>query len=156
MNIDFTPLYRNTVGFDRMLSLLDSTLRSEPSVGGYPPYNIEVVDENRYAVTLAVAGFARDEIDIEVENDVLSVRGKKAEDADKRQYLYQGIASRSFERKFNLADHVEVTGAELNNGLLTVGLVKHIPEEMKPKRIEIGSGNVLEHQRESSNKTKAA
>lgn len=143
--IDLTPLYRSSVGYDRLGSLLDSAFRNE-SVGGYPPYDIEVRDENRYAVTLAVAGFKRDELDINVERGVLSVRGKKSDDREARTYLYQGIANRSFERKFNLAEHVEVTGAELNDGLLTVTLVKEIPEAMKPKSIPISdSSKIIEH-----------
>ncbi|MBJ6136406.1 Hsp20 family protein [Marinobacter litoralis] len=144
--IDFTPLYRNSVGFDRMASLLDSALRSEQGSAGYPPYDIEVLDDNQYSIALAVAGFDRSELSIEVERGVLTVRGKKQDDQSDRKFLYQGIASRAFERKFNLADHVEVTGADLSNGLLTISLVKEIPEAMKPKTIEIkGAGNVLEH-----------
>lgn len=146
--IDLSPLYRSTIGFDRLGSLLDSALRAEQASAGYPPYNIEVADDNRYGITLAVAGFEQSELDIQVEKGVLTVRGKKASDSkEERKYLYQGIATRSFERKFNLADHVEVTGASLNNGLLTINLVKEIPEAMKPKTIAINqSGNVLEHQ----------
>jgi len=152
--IDLTPLYRSTIGFDRMASLLDSALRGEQSSGGgYPPYNIEVTGENQYGITLAVAGFEESELDIQVENGVLSVRGKKADsqDNDQRRFLHQGIAYRSFERKFNLADHVEVKGAELRNGLLTVSLVKEVPEAMKPKSIAINSGsNTLEHKDEKA------
>ena len=153
--IDLTPLYRSSIGFDRLGALLDTALRAEQASAGYPPYNIEVVGDNRYGITLAVAGFDRDELDIQVEKGVLTVRGKKSEDGkEERKYLYQGIATRAFERKFNLADHVEVTGAELTNGLLTISLVKEIPEAMKPKTIAINqSGNVLEHQAE---KDKAA
>ena len=138
--IDLSPLYRSSVGFDRMARLLDSAMRAENNgAGGYPPYNIEIVGDNRYAITLAVAGFEEDELDLEVENGVLKVQGKKADEADAREYLHKGIAFRGFERKFNLADHVEVTGAALKNGLLTIGLEKQVPEAMKPKRIEIGS-----------------
>ncbi len=144
--IDLTPLYRSSVGFDRLASLLDSALRSDQTAAGYPPYDIEVRDENQYAITVAVAGFERNELDIQVEKGVLSIRGKKAEKNEERRYLYQGIANRTFERKFNLADHVEVTGAELKNGLLTVSLQKEIPEAMKPRSIAIGDGDkVLEH-----------
>ena len=144
--IDLTPLYRSSVGFDRIGSLLDTALRSEKNGSGYPPYDIEVQGENHYAITLAVAGFAESELDIQVEKGVLSVRGKKAEADKDRSYLYQGIANRSFERKFNLADFIEVAGADLNNGLLTVKLVKEIPEAMKPKTIAIGnSSNTLEY-----------
>ncbi len=152
--IDLSPLYRSSIGFDRMASLLDSALRSEKTTGGYPPYDIEVRGDNQYAITLAVAGFEQSELDIQVEKGVLTVRGKKDEDKSARNYLYQGIANRAFERKFNLADHVEVSDADLNNGLLTVNLVKEIPEAMKPKSIAINlSSNVLEHK---SAKGKAA
>ncbi len=137
--IDLSPLYRSSVGFDRMASLLDSALRSDTGATGYPPYNIELVAENQYAVTLAVAGFEEDDLEIEVENGVLRVTGKKAEENEKREYLHRGIANRAFERKFSLAEHIEVTGAALKNGLLTVGLVKNIPEAKKPKRIDISS-----------------
>jgi molecular chaperone IbpA len=152
--IDLTPLYRSSIGFDRMGSLLDTALRSEKTSGGYPPYDIEVRGDDQYAITLAIAGFEQGELDIQVEKGVLTVRGKKAEDQTERNYLYQGIANRAFERKFNLADHVEVSGADMHNGLLTINLVKEIPEAMKPKTIAINqSDNVLEHQ---SKKEKAA
>jgi len=145
--IDLTPLYRNTIGFDRLASLLDSALRTEPASTSYPPYDIEALDENRYAISLAVAGFKQNELDIEVERGELTVKGKKTEDKSKRSHLYQGIATRAFERKFNLADHVEITGAKLDNGLLTIELKHELPEAMKPKRIEINSeeSNVIEH-----------
>jgi len=138
-HIDLTPLYRSTIGFDRMANLLDSALRGEQTSNGYPPYNIEVTGENEYGITLAVAGFEEEELNLQVENGVLTVRGKKAsnEDDKNRRFLHQGIAYRSFERKFNLADHVEVRGAELKHGLLTIQLVKEVPEAMKPKTIAI-------------------
>ncbi len=150
-SIDLTPLYRSSVGFDRLASMLNSAVNTESSGSGYPPYNIEVLEENRYAVTLAVAGFERNELDIQVENGVLTVRGEKAR-SDERQYLYQGIAYRTFERKFNLAEHVEVVGAELNNGLLNIELVKEVPEAMKPRSIPIdgGKSEVLEHEARDS------
>ena len=137
MTIDLTPLYRSSIGFDRFGSLLHNVLSSEQTSTGYPPYNIESVDENHYGITLAVAGFDEDEIDIQVEKGVLSIRGKKADNQEARKYLYQGIASRGFERKFSLADHVEVTGAQLKNGLLNIELVREIPEAMKPRTIKI-------------------
>ena len=144
-SIDLTPLYRSTIGFDRLASLLDNVSTSDRSAGGYPPYNIEVLDENHYAITLAAAGFSQEELTIQVEQGVLTVRGNKVS-KDERKYLYQGIANRSFERKFNLADHIEVTGADLKNGLLTISLVKEIPEAMKPRSISIGTaGATLEH-----------
>jgi len=135
--IDLTPLYRNSVGFDRLASLIDNALTTDSSGGGYPPYNIEVLDENSYVITVAVAGFTQDELDIQVEKGILTVRGNKNAKT-KRNYLYQGIANRTFERKFNLADYVEVTKADLDHGLLTINLVKEVPEAMKPKSIPIG------------------
>ena len=144
--IDLAPLYRNTVGFDRLAALLDNAFRVEQSNTSYPPYDIETLDEHRYAISLAVAGFTQDELDIQVERGVLFIKGKKSEHKDKRNYFHQGIATRAFERKFNLADHVEITSANLANGLLTIELKHELPEAMKPKRIEISSGpNVLEH-----------
>ena len=147
--IDLTPLYRSSVGFDRLASLLDSTLRGENNAGtGYPPYDIEMVDDNQYEITLAVAGFEQNELDIQTEKGVLTVRGRKRPQQDDKKFLHKGIAYRTFERKFNLADYVEVTGADLNHGLLTISLVKEIPEAMKPKKIEIGnkpSAKVIEH-----------
>lgn len=145
--IDFSPLYRSTVGFDRLASLLDSVHQNNHSTG-YPPYNIEATEENEYAITLAVAGFEESELDIQSERGVLTIRGEKAkEEKDQRKYLYQGIATRTFERKFQLADHVEVVNADLSNGMLTVNLVKEIPEAMKPKRIAIGkqTATVIDH-----------
>lgn len=146
--IDLTPLYRNTIGFDRLAALLDSAFRAEQNSTSYPPYDIEVLDENRYAISLAVAGFTQGELEIQVERGVLTIKGRKAEEKGGRKYLYQGIASRAFERKFNLADHVEITGARLTNGLLTIELKHELPEAMKPKRIAINSGDatLLEHQ----------
>ena len=144
--IDLSPLYRSTVGFDRMASLLDSAMRSEKAVSGFPPYDIEATGEDRYAITLAVAGFEQSELDIQVEKGVLSVRGKKTDDGVEKSYLYRGIANRSFERKFNLADYIEVSGAELKNGLLVIRLVKEVPEAMKPRSIAIsGDSATLEH-----------
>ena len=147
--IDFSPLYRSTVGFDRLASLLDSVHQNNHS-SGYPPYNIEATDENEYAITLAVAGFEESELDLQTERGVLTVRGEKAKDEKTdRNYLYQGIATRTFERKFQLADHVEVVDADLTNGMLTISLVKEIPEAMKPKRISIGSApRAIDHKQE--------
>ncbi len=138
--IDFTPLYRSTVGFDRFANLLDSALQHNHG-NGYPPYNIEATEENEYAITVAVAGFKESELDIQSERGVLTIRGEKdTSDKDERNYLYQGIANRTFERKFQLADHVKVVAAQLENGILKIDLVKEIPEAMKPKRIAIGTG----------------
>ena len=154
--IDLTPLYRNTIGFDRVASLLDNALRTEPASTGYPPYDIEALDEHRYTISLAVAGLKQNELDIQVDRGVLTVKGKKTEDKSKRSHLYRGIATRAFERKFNLADHVEITGAKLDNGLLTIELKHELPETMKPKRIEINTeeSNVIKH-RPSANEQAA-
>jgi len=139
--IDLSPFYRSSVGFDRLGSLIDSAMRSEQSAG-YPPYNIEVVGESKYAITLALAGFDDSEIDIQTEKGVLTVKGKKETKNENANYLHQGIANRSFERKFNLADYVEVSGASLDKGLLTINLVREIPEAMKPKKIAINGTSV--------------
>jgi len=139
MKIDLTPLYANTVGFDRFGSLLDAALSSDRQAAGYPPYDIELVGENKYSITLAVAGFMDNEVDVQVEKGVLTVSGKKEDQRKDSRYLHRGIATRSFERKFNLADHVEVVNAQLDNGLLRVSLVKEIPEAMKPRKIPVGS-----------------
>ena len=149
-NLDLTPLYRSSIGFDRLGSLLDTALRSDQTSAGYPPYDIAAQDDNLYEITLAVAGFAESDIEIQVEKGVLTVKGRKANDKDERRFLYRGIASRAFERKFNLAEFIEVAGADLNNGLLTISLVKKIPEAMKPRTIAINrSTNVLERQAET-------
>lgn len=149
-SIDLTPLYRSSVGFDRLAPLINRAMRDESSGNGYPPYNIEMFAENQYSITLAVAGFAEEELTISVENGVLKVRGEKAQESE-RTFLHQGIANRTFERKFSLADHIEVTGADLSNGLLTINLVKEIPEAMKPRTIAIGdSSQTIEHQKAGS------
>jgi len=138
--LDFSPLYRSTVGFDHLSSLLDSINRSDASQTGYPPYNIELMDKDQYQITMAVAGFLEEELDIQTEKGTLTITGKKAsEDSAERNYLHQGIAARNFERRFQLADHVEVTGARLANGLLHIDLAREIPEAMKPKKIAIGT-----------------
>ena len=139
MKIDLTPLYANTVGFDRFGSLLDAALSADRQSAGYPPYDIELVGENKYAITLAVAGFQENEVDVQVEQGVLTVRGRKEDQKKDSRYLHRGIATRSFERKFNLADHVEVVNAQLDNGLLKIALVKEIPEAMKPRKIPVSN-----------------
>jgi molecular chaperone IbpA len=139
MKIDLTPLYANTVGFDRFGSLLDAALSADRQTGGYPPYDIELVGENKYAITLAVAGFQDNEIDVQIEKGVLTVRGRKEDPKKDSRYLHRGIATRSFERNFNLADHVEVVNAQLDNGLLKIALIKEIPEAMKPRKIPVGT-----------------
>ena len=137
-HVDFAPLYRSTVGFDRLFSMLDNM--SQPDNGQtYPPYNIERTGENAYRITMAVAGFGESDLSIESRENTLTVKGEKT-DADSEtevEYLHRGIAGRAFERRFQLADHVEVNGAELKNGLLHVDLVRVIPEAMKPRKIEI-------------------
>jgi len=135
---DFSPLYRSTIGFDRLASLLDDGLLTE--AGGYPPYNIEVTDENAYRITMAVAGFSEPEISIVHHENELVVSGERKERDDKTQYLYRGIAGRAFERRFQLADHVKVTGAKLENGLLQIELVRELPEALRPRKIEITRG----------------
>lgn len=138
---DLSPLYRQTVGFDRLFNLLDQT-GGYDGASSYPPYNIERTGENAYRVTLAVAGFSKDEIVIESKENTLSIKGSREQAApvEGREMLHQGIAARAFERRFQLADHVVVTGASLINGLLHVDLVREIPEAQKPRRIEIGVG----------------
>ena len=133
---DFSPLYRSTVGFDQLQSLLDSV--TQDTAPTYPPYNIERTSENDYRITVAVAGFGQDDLEIEVKQNVLTISGKRAE-PEETNYLYRGIAGRSFERRFQLADHVEVSGARLENGLLHVDLVRRVPEALKPRKIEIGA-----------------
>ncbi|WP_455222728.1 Hsp20 family protein [Kaarinaea lacus] len=156
--IDLTPLYRSSIGYDRLASLLDTMFHADTSSPGYPPYDIEMLDENHYAISLAVAGFKDNELNIEVERGVLTVRGEKAAPSENRNYLYQGIAARTFVRKFNLAEYVEVTNAKLSNGLLTISLKREIPETMKPKRISISSDDksAIEHQADVKETDKAA
>jgi molecular chaperone IbpA len=136
---DFAPLWRSTVGFDRLLDMLADDSFRVASEQSYPPYNIERTGEDSYEITLAVAGFTADEIMVQVHDGVLTVEGRKADKAE-RHYLYQGISGRAFRRQFNLADHVEVSGATFENGLLQIQLVREIPEAMKPRRIEVKSG----------------
>ncbi len=140
-SFDLSPLYRSTVGFDRVFSLLDS-FGNDGAVPGYPPYNIERTGENAYRISVAVAGFTDKELNLEVKENVLTIRGEKnaAEKKQDSEVLYQGIAARAFERTFQLADHVEIRGANLENGLLHVDLVREIPESKKPRKIAIGSG----------------
>jgi molecular chaperone IbpA len=138
-NFDFSPLYRTVVGFDRLASLIDTATRLD-GVQGYPPYNIEqsTDDENAYAIELAVAGFGDDDLDLEVKEGQLIVIGKKDGGAENRKFLHRGIAERGFIRRFQLADHVVVSGAHLRNGLLRIELKRELPEAMKPRKITIG------------------
>jgi molecular chaperone IbpA len=135
---DFSPLFRSTVGFDRMMNLLESAPQVAEATS-YPPYNIEKLDDDSYQITMAVAGFGADDIEIESREDVLFVSGKVKETGTDGNYLHRGIAGRSFKRSFQLADHVKVTGARLENGLLHIDLKREIPEEKKPRKIEIQS-----------------
>jgi molecular chaperone IbpA len=137
MRYDYSPFFRSTVGFDRLLNLLDTA-----SEQGYPPYNIERSDENNYRVTVAVAGFAEKDLTVDVKDRVLTVAGKK-EDGAKADFLHQGIAGRAFERNFQLAEHVEVKAARLENGLLHVDLERIVPEEKRPRRIQINAGDAV-------------
>lgn len=139
MRIDFSPLYRSTVGFDRLFSLMDAMGAGETSQPSYPPYNIERTGENAYRITMAVAGFGEADLGLEVKENTLLVKGERAVAETDKEFLYRGIASRSFERRFQLADHVVVQGARLENGLLHVDLVREIPEAMKPRRIPISA-----------------
>jgi len=132
---DFAPLWRSTIGFDRLFDLLDETQRGVED--NYPPYNIERLADDRYQISLAVAGFGPDELTITAEQNVLTVEGRKAE-KEQREYLYQGISARPFKRQFNLADHVQVKNAAFDNGLLRIELYRELPEAMKPRRIPIG------------------
>ena len=134
---DFTPLFRSTVGFDRLQRVFDAALSVDDAVLSYPPYNIEVVGEDAYRVTMAVAGFGEDEIDVTVADDTLVVSGKSKNGEDSRSYLHRGIARRSFERRFDLVDHITVKGASLVNGLLNIELVREVPEELKPRKVSI-------------------
>ena len=143
---DLAPLYRSTVGFDRLFSLVDQLAGHEGSAPTYPPYNIERTGENAYRISVAVAGFAESELNIEAKENTLTIRGEKQSksDAENRETLHRGIAARTFERVFQLADYVQVTGASLENGLLHVDLVREIPEAKKPRRIAIGNGKLVE------------
>ena len=141
MTFDFSPFYRSTIGFDRMAQFLENAARVPELDNGYPPYNIESVGEDRYRVTVAVAGFTQDELEIEVRENVLYISGRKDTDSEERQYLHRGIAGRAFQRQFRLADHVKVESAALDNGLLTVDLFREIPEAMKPRSIPITAGS---------------
>lgn len=150
-NLDLTPLFRSTVGFDRMGRLLDSALNSEaPS---YPPYNIEKLADDAYRVTMAVAGFRSEDIDITQDNNTLIVTGGQEKDGPEAQYLHRGIATRAFERRFDLAEHVNVTKADLENGLLVIDLKREVPEELKPRKIAIAAGAdtaTIEHDKKAA------
>lgn len=141
-NYDFSPLYRSFVGLDRMASLIDAASQQAEANKAYPPYNVVQIGEDAYRIDLAVAGFAEEELEIESHQNVLTVTGHKAtvETSDETQYLHRGIAERGFERRFQLADHVIVDGAELKNGLLSLSLRRELPDALKPRKIAIGDG----------------
>ena len=140
--VDFTPLYRNAIGFDRLFNMMEANTSKNTS-GGNPPYNIEQKDENNYRITMAVAGFADDQLDLTQKENMLIVKGERKPEAEKT-YVYQGIAERDFERKFQLADYVKVVGASMENGLLHIDLEREIPEAMQPRKIAINGNSLLE------------
>jgi len=137
--VDFSPLYRSVVGVDRLADLLDSA--SADAANGYPPYNIERTDQNAYRIEIAVAGFKPEELSIEVKENLLTVQGRKPANDEARRFLHRGLAERNFERRFQLADYVVVTDAALSDGLLSVSLVRELPEQLKPRRIDIKTGS---------------
>jgi molecular chaperone IbpA len=137
--VDFSPLYRSVVGFDRLAGLLEAAAKSDPA-SGYPPYNIESVGENAYRIEIAVAGFKTEELSIEVKENLLTVVGRKAANGAPKTYLHQGLAARDFERSFQLADYVLVTDASLEDGLLAITLKRELPESLKPRQVQINAG----------------
>ena len=153
--LDFAPLYRATVGFDRIADLMDRVLTADVAQPTYPPYNIEKTDEDAYRISIAVAGFTPDELSVEVKEGALYVSARRAAEDKERTYLHRGIATRAFERRFALADHVRVTGASHENGLLNIDLVRETPEALKPRRIEIGRSTDIQAKPAPEKKTKA-
>ncbi len=140
MTYDLSPLFRTAIGFDRLARLMD-TAQQSTAVAAYPPYNIERTGDDAYRLTMAVAGFGNDDLDIVVKENTLVITGRVKDEAQKGELLYRGIAGRAFERRFVLADHIQVAGADLQNGLLHVGLKRVVPEALKPRRVEIGSAS---------------
>ena len=141
---DFSPLYRATIGFDRIADLMDRALLADGAQPAYPPYNIEKTAENAYRISVAVAGFAADELTVEVKDGALTVSARKAGDDAPRTYLHRGIATRAFDRRFALADHMRVSGAIHADGMLHIDLLREVPEALKPRRIEIAKGDTVE------------
>ncbi len=141
---DFAPLYRATVGFDQIADLMDRVLTTENSQPSYPPYNIEKLDDDAYRISVAVAGFADSDLSVEVRENALIVSARKSDDNEERTYLHRGIATRAFERRFHLADHVHVTGATHSDGMLHIDLKREVPEALKPRQIEIASTKQIE------------
>ncbi len=149
---DFSPLFRSTIGFDRLPSLLESLAHMDEASLGYPPYNIEKLDEESYRITMAVAGFTEDDLQLEVREHNLIVSGRQGQDDADKTYLHRGIAGRAFQRNFRIAEHVKVTGARLENGLLHIDLVRELPEEMKPRQIRIETAPALKQVADNSKK----
>jgi molecular chaperone IbpA len=143
-SFDLAPLYRATVGFDQIADLMDRVLTDTASAPTYPPYNIEKIADDAWRISIAVAGFSDDDLNVEVRENALIVTARKAKDDESRTYLHRGIANRAFERRFALADHVQVTGANHVNGMLNINLSREVPESLKPRRIEIAAGDTLE------------
>jgi molecular chaperone IbpA len=141
-NFDFTPFRRSTVGFDRLFDLLETGTRADTPADGYPPFDIVRENDDSYRITLAVAGFAPNEIEIVAQQNQLTVTGNKSDQDDKRQFFHRGIATRTFERRFQLADFIEVGNARFEHGLLSIKLKRVVPEAMKPRKIEIGGGDL--------------
>lgn len=143
-NYDFTPLYRATVGFDRVADLMDRVLAKEVTHPTYPPYNIEKTADDAYRISIAVAGFSESELSVELKDQALIVSARKEAEDTERNYLHRGIATRAFERRFQLADHLKVVGAEHADGMLHIDLVREVPEELKPRQIAINSNRAIE------------
>ena len=143
-NFDFTPLHRATIGFDQIADMMDRVLTNDVSQSSYPPYNIEKTSDDAYRISIAVAGFSSDELVVEVKENALVISAKKSKDESERTYMHRGIATRSFERRFQLADHVRVTGASHIDGMLHIDLQREVPEAAKPRRIEISGGKPAE------------
>jgi molecular chaperone IbpA len=139
-SFDFSPLFRSTIGFDRLMRMADAAMRVDNASLGYPPYNIEKTGEDSYRLTMAVAGFSPDELDVTVQQNSLVVTGKAKKDEHETRYLHRGIARRGFERHFSLADHIKISGASVVNGMLHVDLTREVPDEAKPRKIAIGTG----------------
>lgn len=143
-NFDLAPLYRATVGFDQLADMMDRVLSADVNQSTYPPYNIEKTDDDSYRISIAVAGFSADELSVEVRDGALIVSARKSEGDDDRTFLHRGIATRAFERKFQLADHVKVTGASHADGMLNIDLTREVPEALKPRRIEIARSDMVD------------
>ena len=143
-NFDLAPLYRATVGFDQIADMMDRVLSSDINTATYPPYNIEKTADDTYRISIAVAGFSDEDLSVEVKEGALVVSARKSDEDDSKTYLHRGIATRAFERKFQLADHVRVTGAAHADGMLHIDLMREIPEALKPRRIEIAKADAIE------------